>query len=98
MRLIDADALRDGFLTQANDAWNKKAMASWSLAFAECADCVEEAPTVDPVKHGRWDLIDGCEPVRYGCSACHRMVWHHENYCPNCGAKMDEEADHDDHL
>ena len=52
----------------------------------------------EPVKHGRWDLIDGCEPVRYGCSVCHRMVWHHENYCPYCGARMDQEADHDDHL
>lgn len=44
-----------------------------------------------PVEHGRWDLIDGCEPMRYGCSVCHRMVWHYENYCPSCGAKMDEE-------
>lgn len=43
-------------------------------------------------KHGRWDLIDACEPVRYGCSVCHRMVWHYENYCPSCGALMDEEV------
>lgn len=47
--------------------------------------------TESAVKHGRWDLIDACEPMRYGCSVCHRMVWHHENYCPHCGSKMDEE-------
>ena len=48
--------------------------------------------TESAVKHGRWDLIDAREPMRYGCSVCHRMVWHHENYCPSCGAKMDEEG------
>lgn len=48
---------------------------------------------VAPVRHGRWDVIDAEEPRRYGCSECKRLSWYMENYCPNCGAKMDEEAE-----
>lgn len=46
---------------------------------------------VAPVRHGRWEVIDAEEPRRYGCSKCKRLSWHMENYCPNCGAKMDGE-------
>lgn len=84
MRLIDADRLMAHLMD-----W---ALHDNAPEIRECMKAVEEQPTVvDPVKHGRWDLIDSCEPMRYGCSVCHRMVWHYENYCPNCGAKMDEE-------
>lgn len=58
--------------------------------FRDLCGLIWMQPIVDHVKHGRWDLIDSCEPMRYGCSVCHRMVWRYENYCPNCGAKMDE--------
>ena len=42
---------------------------------------------VAPVRHGRWK--------RYGknlgeCSECGEIVSVRNNYCPNCGAKMDE--------
>lgn len=47
---------------------------------------------VAPVRHGRWEVIDAEEPRRYGCSECKRLSWHMENYCPNCGAKMDGDA------
>lgn len=52
-----------------------------------------DVPSADvaPVRHGRWVVIDAEEPRRYGCSKCKRLSWHMENYCPNCGAKMDEE-------
>ena len=76
MRLIDADEVMS-ILPEEEVA------ARMAVLFS---------PTIDPVKHGRWDLIDAREPMRYGCSVCHRMVWHYENYCPNCGAKMDEEG------
>ena len=43
-----------------------------------------------PVRHGRWlyhTLID--EHIHAECSECHkiRII---DNFCPNCGAKMDE--------
>ena len=44
---------------------------------------------VAPVRHGRWK--------RYGknlgeCSECGEIVSVRNNYCPNCGAKMDLEG------
>lgn len=62
-------------------------------------DIVESAPAVDaaPVVHGRWiyhvDYLFPTESTRE-CSVCHKeefMTLRHENYCPNCGAKMDGE-------
>lgn len=50
-----------------------------------------------PVKHGRWiidtkfgaDVMSGEQMVI--CSECGRGIfWGKQNYCPNCGAKMDE--------
>lgn len=51
-----------------------------------------KAADVEPVRHGRWlyqILIVG--HIHAECSECHkvRII---DNYCPNCGAKMDEEA------
>ena len=52
-------------------------------------------PTADvaPVRHGHWKVIDAEEPRRYGCSECKRLSWYMENYCPNCGSRMDGESD-----
>ena len=44
-------------------------------------------------KRGEWELIDGAEPMRWGCSRCKYMSWETSNYCPRCGAKMTEVQD-----
>ena len=64
----------------------------------------------EPVRHGRWIGYDCTqyagmdeygEPTykphkEYKCSICGRFTVIHENYCPKCGAKMDEgEESHD---
>ena len=43
----------------------------------------------EPVKHGRW-LKNGCRYCE--CSVCHQEgnITGADNYCLNCGAKMDE--------
>jgi len=56
-------------------------------------------PTVDaePVRHGRWIREPNCW---YRCSECgshypsiaNNIDYH---YCPNCGAKMDEEKENE---
>lgn len=84
MRLIDADALlRD--LNNRNTPFN-----------AKINEAIIFAPTVDLYKHGRW-INKGFEPIR--CSVCGITVdaingipWAIKsfNYCPHCGAKMDE--------
>ena len=49
----------------------------------------------EPVKHGRWIWLDG---VR--CSICNHKLQTSglPSYCPNCGAKMDEEASHEQRI
>ncbi len=60
-------------------------------------------PTVEPVRHGRWEIYDTYKQTIDGrtfdgwceCSECRTMYpWDFSiyNYCPNCGAKMDEEG------
>lgn len=64
-------------------------LAEYGVGFGEKKkDLVE-------VKHGRWifDIgVDFC----HKCSECQRMKPPHyidENFCPNCGAKMDGERE-----
>lgn len=52
------------------------------------------AADVAPVRHGRWIVTDVIT-----CSECQHFTrsefagrW---NYCPNCGARMDKEDEHD---
>ena len=58
---------------------------------------IEAAPTVDAVEvvHGRWiEQEKYTFGTMYDCSICGTRIldnWHSWNYCPNCGAKMDDE-------
>ena len=59
----------------------------------------EDAADVAPVRHGRWiyhpdDLFPSDSTQE--CSLCHEeeyLTLYNENYCQNCGAKMDGGAD-----
>lgn len=65
------------------------------------------AADVAPVVHGQWIGIDSSywKPTHsgdisvfrktYRCSECRRRTAIAENYCPNCGAKMDKEETDD---
>ena len=57
--------------------------------FTDVLDALPAAD-VEERKTGKWEIIDEVEPRRYGCSNCKRMVWHIENFCPNCGAELRE--------
>ena len=61
---------------------------------------LEELPPVKPEqKMGHWIKIDDCSNSGYYCSKCHKKVvkdgWSDTvkiiKYCPNCGAKMEDE-------
>lgn len=93
MRLIDADKLRKDVLDLPNcyngfsDTYDK----------AMIVDLVDEQPTVDAetVKHGHWifkpkDAIEMMFTLPK-CSECGAESSDAGNYCPYCGAKMDEE-------
>ena len=90
--LIDRDALKNYI------------SSLWDLqdAYLPCHffDALDDMPTVDvePVRHGHWKNAQGY-PFYYTCSECENCyideAWTYNgkwNYCPYCGAKMDEEA------
>ena len=62
------------------------------------------AADVEEVRHGRWMTTDAY-PHHLYCSVCYKTYaknakWVNEldlptNYCPNCGARMEKEDDHD---
>ena len=66
---------------------------------------VSDSPAADvaPVVHGRWESVDSSywrwtpsggvsvSHITYRCGRCGRGTVVKTNYCPNCGAKMDEE-------
>ena len=83
-RLIDAERLKTHYCWWAGGG-REMTIDEAKKTFDTIIDL---QPTVDaePVRHGHWKW-DG----DYICSNCgergHRNKW---NYCPNCGAKMDE--------
>ena len=90
-RLIDADKIKlpQGFFEKVD---NVPKFYEW----------LDEQPTVDaePVRHGHWiTQFDDLFPMEstIECSACGEKEWMmtiiNHNYCPNCGAKMDEVAE-----
>ena len=76
MRLIDADALEEWVYRERLDTRER------------IANLVERMPTIDPMKYGKWELVDEAEPRRYGCSECKKLSYTQDNYCSYCGAKM----------
>lgn len=95
MRLIDADALvehmRKDPLFPLVDRYGVTGV-------------IEAAPTIDPVKHGKWKETGDKGGRNYACDCCRftfimdiiidtcmgKPMW---NYCPNCGARMDGEEE-----
>ena len=43
-------------------------------------------------QHGKWVELPPFKNI-YTCSLCGEWGEHHWNYCPHCGAKMDEDED-----
>ena len=102
MRLIDADKLIERCDIEATGG-----ESFWRVMWQEFAKTVKDMPTVEaePVRHGRWVETDETEEF-YGflsqCTNCGKLSLVYDNdpevpeygathYCPNCGAKMDEE-------
>ena len=76
-----------------------------ALGYCQCAnDVITRIPAADvaEVRHGRWILErepDGT-PYCFHCSVCdndfhHIGIMTATDYCPHCGARMDEEDEHE---
>ena len=51
---------------------------------------LEEQGRLIEQKHGRWIHKDNFIGKYLMCSECSHVTGRKSNYCPNCGAKMDE--------
>lgn len=82
-RLIDADALMKELEREVELA------DDWKTAH-EIANVVKYFPTIEPQRmRGRWIPTEPDEPCFYQCSICRRLNDEKDNFCKNCGAKME---------
>lgn len=65
---------------------------AWFAGVASAESIIEGLPSIDAVKHGRWKYISF---LTVECSECKTQIHdlEYSNFCPNCGAKMDETVD-----
>lgn len=105
--LIDAHKLYEQYETAMRElvkSTNYENISLEALSLLCGANLIANSPTVDaaPVKHGRWIHLDQEESTISGkCSCCGWEAHYYEDdvadmpYCPNCGARMDLEEQHD---
>lgn len=78
----------------------------WNDCRSAFYKCITSMPAADvaEVRHGRW-LTTDAYPHHLYCSVCYKtyaknVKWVNEldlptNYCPNCGARMGKEDEHE---
>ena len=104
MRLIDADALRKQISETYEYEFPTASGGFDEFATKIIPNIINNAPTADivPVVRGRWIVDDtvycGAGMRWYKCTSCNERVFtavkgsKGYRFCPNCGAKMDKEA------
>ena len=85
-RLIDADGLkRQALFGITNDGIGMHVVT---------IEQIDAQPTIEaePVRHGHWEEDKNYNAALQRCSVCKRLIYYGclMNYCPHCGAKMDE--------
>ena len=92
MRLGDLDeALRMIMDSREDNPYTGDEASAWRVAHHCAIICVKDCTTIDaaPVVHGRWITVSHYPyPDGARCSVCGKETTEN-NYCPNCGAKMD---------
>lgn len=96
MRLIDADALKDGLIDYQQKHTDSLGDDYWIVENVLLR--IEEMPSLDaePVRHGKWEVHEAFGYMDMTCSVCGWLYEYYAgleeewNYCSHCGAKMDE--------
>ena len=102
MRYVDADEIirkqRDLIRRTCDEVYANDWQHPLILAMASMYGIVVDAPTIEPVKHGKW--INGdCSECGFPIPTDDRIDYIAEadvHYCYNCGAKMDGEVNETD--
>lgn len=101
MKLIDADILKENIEKYRIAHLSHRRLSAIRRESEEVINdmcfAIDVAPIIDPMKHGRWVKAerDGCwsySEAYKQCSECGKVTFlaKEMNYCPNCGARMDE--------
>lgn len=97
-RIIDADALETiykGWIEQLRRPEDEKERTAIETALT----VLREEPTIDPVKHGKWEFGRQRGAAGYWCTNCQsgftgenaEWIAKEHDFCPKCGARMDGE-------
>lgn len=86
-RYIDIDKLQENICARVTDPATRR----WLNAL------INEQPLADvkEVKHGQWSCYRISEDyiyIKYACSQCHYTNQYATDFCPHCGAQMEEES------
>ena len=92
---LDCDGCRKHWLQR--DAVDFGGLMYWkrNTTFKADQSLIQNAPTIDPVRHGYWKETD--DPMFRACSVCRYLEYkcNEGNYCPECGTKMDGGTDNE---
>lgn len=99
-RPIDAEILKKDISKYRKSLKPEYIMKLTDAMLKDIEDIVSEQPTVDavPVVHGHWvsEINSYGETTAWHCSNCYERTGFfttgQSNYCPECGAKMDEKS------
>lgn len=86
---IDREEYCEKHCRCSNEYCDKESCPIWKAPAADVA----------PVRHGRWNVVEGLRLDNAICSNCGRhfqAYYEAYSFCPNCGAKMDGEAEGND--
>lgn len=78
-RMIDADALKEQFRGKEGD----------EFTVFHFYDAIDDMPTIEERKKGRWVLAEMGDTDLYECSLCRNRKKHATPFCDICGAKME---------
>ena len=97
MRLIDADALSEAMYHEAFETDSD--MQRWDsgcwIRYKMFENAIKSAPTIDPVKRGKWEKHTGRGNVSLAkCNECgfiypELLGVPMFNFCPNCGMQIE---------